>query len=91
MKFAIFFATVLDSDDGIFVDCTYFGGVAYDRNVADGISRDIVNDKMLPGTIISKVIPTENIFDSYRIAIRYFNNLAKDMYEVEDAKQRKHK
>ena len=91
MGYAIFFATVIDSSDGLFVDSTYFGGVVETQEQALQLGKDITNDRNLPGVIIPKIV-SANTFElgkAQAIATKYFNNLAKDIYEVEEAKTRR--
>ena len=90
MRYIVFFASVSDGEEGIFVDYAYFGGMTYSREEAEILGKNIVNDKSLPGAILIKIVPVANTLnDAMSVAMKYFNCMAKDMYEVEDSRQRK--
>ena len=91
MPYAIFFATIVDSADGLFVDATYFGGSVESQEEAIKLGKDLVSDRGLPGVVVPKIVPINefSLMKAQSIANKYFNSLAKDVYEVEDAKTRR--
>jgi hypothetical protein len=91
MRYAVFFATVVDiPSDGIFVDATYIGGESDSEQEATLLGKNLVNDRSLPGTILIKVIPLRNgLYKAQSMAIKHFNDLARDMYAAEDAKDKR--
>jgi len=91
MKYVVYFASILDLDDEVFVDYIYFGGVTYNKEDAEKLSRNITNDKRLSGAILPKIMVTNNFKESYDIANKYFNRLANDMYDIEKTRNSKRK
>lgn len=92
MKHVVFFATIYDTDDGIFVDFLYFGGITECKEDAEHIARRLTNDKNLPGAIVPKIFPLEDDTKfplMHKIATKHFHKLANDMYDAEEARQRK--
>jgi hypothetical protein len=90
-KFAVFYISVLDYPDGIFVDGPYFGGTCSVEDQANLLSRNLTNDRQLPGTIMPKVYSYDScagISKSLSLAKTHCIRLAKDMYEMEETQAR---
>lgn len=92
MMFVVFYACVIETDDdGIFVDSTYFGGTTITRPLAEELVRDITNDKNMPGAIVPKILSIAHFDEmhiAHDVAQRHFNNMAREMYSMEDINKR---
>lgn len=92
MEFVVYYASVIDDEeDGIFVNAPFLGGFSITREGADILAKDIVNDRLLPGVIITKIFPCSDRGQILSLATKQFNQMARDMYDVEDSIHRKRK
>lgn len=92
MEFVVYYASVIDDEeDGIFVNAPFLGGFSETREGADVLAKDIVNDRSLPGVVITKIFPCPDREQILSLATKQFNQMARDMYDVEDAMHRKRK
>lgn len=85
--YVIFYAILVDSDkEGVFVDGPFFGGEAHTPQMADCIAKDLSNDRTLSGAVIPKVLKRneQNRKSVLRVARRYFDNIARDVYDQAD-------
>ncbi len=91
MKYAVLYACVTDEDeDGLLVDCTYFGGITSTQEEADALARDITEDNTIKAVVIPKTYPMNDHMTIGRIwkqAHKHFNQMAIDMYDMEDRRQ----
>jgi len=94
-RYAVFFAILIDDatnkklrdeeKNGIFVDYLIFGGIAESSEQARQLSRSIINE--YDSVVIAKTIPITDIntmIKAVKIAEKYFSNMAKDIYRLED-------
>jgi hypothetical protein len=92
LMYVILYACIItDDENGLFVDHTFLGGIAYSRNQAEEVVRDITNDKSIPGTTISRILPLESRTELPKIMTttnRYFHGLANDMYDMEAQREK---
>lgn len=93
MKYAVFYGVVMEVDDETFFDCDcpYLGGSELpNEQSAERLMRELAEDKGIPGIVISKSFPYEDgLSDIHKQARRQFNQIANDMYDVEEIAQRK--
>lgn len=92
-QYVIFYATVIEGKkhDGIYVDYAYFGGITNDEEYADCLSRNIVNDRSIPGIVIPKVFvksSKQSLSDVIKIADYYMKKMASRMYDSEEIQER---
>ena len=90
--FLVFYATVIDDDDaGIFVDSYFMGGIVKTQEGAELLCKDLTNDRSIPGTVLTKFYKCKSKNDikiKFKLARKYFNQLANEMYEAEDIQKR---
>lgn len=94
MKNIVVYGIVIDTDDsGIFLDFPYLGGETENHKEAEGLARDITDDKDIPGTaVITKIYQIEDsLTEIKKLAHRQFSQIASDMYDVEDIQRRREK
>jgi cell division protein YceG involved in septum cleavage len=87
MRFVVVYSSIVEEEGEIFVDAFYFGGIVDDRDEADKLARHITNDDTIEGVIVPKIFPIEynhRLDEVLHKASKYFNQLASEMYEIED-------
>jgi len=93
MPYLIYYSVAIDTpDDGVFLDIMYLGGEAKTEEEAEKLAIDITNDRSIIGTIFTKVfeVNDNNEFVT-ELAIKQFNKIAENMYEMEEIQERKRK
>jgi hypothetical protein len=93
MAFAVLYAVVRETDeDGVFCDFPYFGGIVDTQADAAQLSKDITNDRGVGGTVVTKFYEYFNDFGAVnKLAYKHFQQIANDMYDVEDLLDKKKK
>jgi hypothetical protein len=90
MKHAVFFVTIIELDDELFVDDMFFGGIVEDKDKADLLARDIINDNGIQGAIVPKVLPlVDNLSKAMEIANKYFVRMRNEIYDTETRRKSK--
>jgi hypothetical protein len=84
MKHVVFFVTIIELDDELFVDDMFFGGIVDDKDKADLLARDIINDSGIQGAIVPKVLPlVDGLSKASEIANKYFIRMRNEIYDTE--------
>jgi hypothetical protein len=88
--FVVFYALVARATDNeMFVDAPFLGGMASNKLAAELLARDLSNDKNMAGVVITKIFMTEDLNSAQRLATRQFNQIAIEIYQMEELQQRK--
>ena len=90
----IFYITVSDaSDNDIIVMGPYLGGIMCTQEGVENLARDLVNDRSLPGAVMTKIYELDDITvgEAYSMAKRQFNTMADEMDDMQRIQKRMRK
>ena len=88
--FVVFYATINEGEDGVEIQSPFLGGIVLNSHDADRLAYDLVNDKLIPGTIVPKILGFQyNEFKrKYDFAAKHFSQMASDIHDYEMTQKR---
>jgi len=90
LRYVVFYGVIIETDeDGAFFDYTYYGGTKKEKQEAQWLAREIVNDEGINGTkipMIHELVGTNGEFKELLQKVnKQFLRMANDIYEAEES------